>query len=165
MVAAQSGDQMAYQKLLHAAIPRIQTYFRSRVAAVEQGLDLTQEVLLRLHAFRHTYTPDRPFLAWLFTICRNTLIDAARYAKRRPLGIKDNSVLEGLAIQESDPAGRLLLEEALAQLSDDQRAILLLVKRDGLSLQEAAEKLGITEANAKVRVHRGMLVIRAWLSG
>jgi RNA polymerase sigma-70 factor (ECF subfamily) len=61
-------------------------------------------------------------------------------------------------VLQSEAAARVV-EEALA-LEEEFRDILVLVYLEGLSLEEAGLTLGISEANAKVRVHRARRMLR-----
>src|SRR5260370_40492106 len=66
MARAQDGDQMAYRQLLH----QITGYLRSLVAKHHRNPadveDTVQDILLTVHAIRHTYDPSRPLArGWL----------------------------------------------------------------------------------------------------
>jgi Sigma-70 region 2 len=78
MAAAQDGDAGACQKLLHDITPLLRRVAARRLdrtpaADVE---DVVQDVLLSVHAVRHTYGPARPFLPRLMAIARYRLADA-----------------------------------------------------------------------------------------
>src|SRR5688572_11289899 len=97
MRAAQDGDADAYRALLTAVTPRLRRVIRRRRAFLDpQDVeDLVQDVLLSVHAVRHTYDPVRPFTPWLLAIVRNRLADAARrYGRRkgRELAVEDLDV-------------------------------------------------------------------------
>lgn len=59
---------------------------------------------------------------------------------------------------------RRLLDEALAQLDEKHRLVFLLRDVEGLSVKEAAEVLGLSEANVKVRLLRARLQLREQLT-
>ncbi|HLX28119.1 MAG TPA: sigma factor [Casimicrobiaceae bacterium] len=92
MARAQSGDGEAYRRLLRAITPCL------RALAVRGGSDLrdvedvVQDVLLTVHAVRHTYDPARPFGPWLTAIARRRIVDRLRRARRvanRELAVDD----------------------------------------------------------------------------
>lgn len=63
-----------------------------------------------------------------------------------------------------DAETRAALDEAIAAMTPSLRAVFLLRDVEGLSTAEAAEALGITENNLKVRLHRARLALRERLS-
>ena len=60
---------------------------------------------------------------------------------------------------------RRYLKAALATLPESLRSVFVLRDIEGLSTAETAEALGLTETNAKVRLHRARLALRERLSG
>jgi RNA polymerase sigma-70 factor (ECF subfamily) len=168
MRAAQDGDANAYRALLTAITPRLRRLIRSRRAFLnrEDVEDLVQEVLLSLHAVRHTYDPARPFLPWLLAIVRNRLADAARrYARQkgRELAVDDlevtfadltaNTPDEGIGDDEA-------LAQAIRQLPAGQRQAIELLKLREMSLKEAAAYTGTSVNALKVATHRAMASLR-----
>jgi RNA polymerase sigma-70 factor, ECF subfamily len=59
---------------------------------------------------------------------------------------------------------RRLLDEALAQLDEKHRVVILLRDAEGLPVKETADALGLTEANTKVRLLRARLQLRELLT-
>src|ERR1051325_3110119 len=80
MCAGQAGDINAYCQLLEEITPRIRQFVRNRRRFLQPDdiEDITQDILLSIHAVRATYDPQRPFMPWLFAIARNRLADRAR---------------------------------------------------------------------------------------
>lgn len=60
---------------------------------------------------------------------------------------------------------RQAMDEAVETLPDSLRAVFVLRDLEGLSTHEAAEALGITPSNLKVRLHRARLMLREQLMG
>src|ERR1700727_1379496 len=69
MVAAQAGDAVMDRRLLTEISVWLKRYYSRRLPPSMVD-DACQEVLLALHAKRHTYDPQRPFMAWLAAIAR-----------------------------------------------------------------------------------------------
>jgi RNA polymerase sigma factor (sigma-70 family) len=65
----------------------------------------------------------------------------------------------------SDPGVRKRIEAAFAQLPDQQREAVVLHKINGLSFEEIAQALGISETAARIRAHRGYEKLRSLLEG
>ena len=76
MTQVQAGNQEAYRQFLDEIGPVLYTFVRRRVFNQQMVPDVYQEVLLTLHKARHTYDPTRPLGPWLFTVARNSLLDA-----------------------------------------------------------------------------------------
>lgn len=169
MRKAQDGDREAYARLLESLLPLLRRVIGRRCRSVEDAEDIVQDVLLSVHAVRHTYDPGRPFLPWLMAIARRRLIDAARRSSRRAahettvetmfetfLGMSTNT-------EEQSHIDMELIEQALASLTPGQRRAVELLKLEGLSLREAAAVSGKSVATLKVTVHRALKVLRAVL--
>ena len=78
MARAQDGDQHAYRALLEDVAPYLRA-IASRCFRQQGDIeDAVQDVLLTLHAVRHTYDPQRPFGPWLLAIANRRIIDRLR---------------------------------------------------------------------------------------
>jgi RNA polymerase sigma-70 factor, ECF subfamily len=126
--------------------------------------DVVQETLLR--AWRHPEVTDeteRSARAWLFTVARNLIIDERRSARfRSESGTPDME-------QAADRAGpdevesaldRLLLTEALSQLSDEHRAVIRRAYYQGWTTAQIADDLQVAEGTVKSRLHYGVRALR-----
>jgi RNA polymerase sigma-70 factor (ECF subfamily) len=134
-------------------------FLRRRVASEDVARDICQEILLTVHRARHTYEPSRPFEPWLYSIARSRLIDHLRRARRV-------TFFEIATDQLPEVAGGLdapmdaSVEEALAALPPAQREAFLMLKIEGLSTKEAAERAGVGVSALKVRAHRAYVSLR-----
>lgn len=153
MSAAQAGDGAAYRRLLVRAGSWLQSYYSRRLPASLID-DAVQEVLLSIHAKRHTYDPSMPFGPWLAAIARYRWIDQLR-------AMKDSATEETAdELPVRDPAEAVrtarTLETMLQRLKPAQANAIRLVKLEGLTIREAAESLGQTISLVKVNLHRGL---------
>ena len=82
---AQYGDKKAYNKLLTLSIPYIQKVLYGSLSDVDSIEDITQEVLISIHKALKTYSPERKFTPWLYSIIQFRRIDYLRkyYSKRQ----------------------------------------------------------------------------------
>lgn len=130
----------------------------SRLAAE----DLVQEVFVRMLAYRASYRSGGSFAVWMYRIARNVHKDH----RSRVDEFFIDDIVEPASDEPSplDHAARMqesaLLAEALAQLSDEQREVLILVRFEGLRFAEIGELLGCSEGAAKVRAHRALARLR-----
>lgn len=153
MLAAQAGDAASYRRLLLEAGSWLQRYYARRLPASMVD-DAAQEVLLALHTKRHTYDPAQPFGPWLSAIARYKWIDRLRAMKNS----LTEELPEDLAVRDHGEAVRSasILERLLERLKPAQANAIRLVKLEGLSIKEAAERLGQTVSLVKVNIHRGL---------
>lgn len=124
--------------------------------------DVVQETLLR--AWQHPEVigdGERSARAWLFTVARNMIIDERRSARfRSEVGTLD-AAPEDTAPNEVDSAlDRLLIGDAIAQLSADHRAVVRRSYYLGWSTAQIAADLDIAEGTVKSRLHYAIRALR-----
>ena len=78
MAHAQAGDRDAYRQLLQQLIPWLRRVAGRKLARPEDAEDTVQEVLISLHAIRHTYDPARPLQPWVMTLAQRRIADRLR---------------------------------------------------------------------------------------
>jgi RNA polymerase sigma-70 factor (ECF subfamily) len=124
--------------------------------------DVVQETLLR--AWRHISVLEDSqgsARAWLFTVARNIVIDEWR-TKRSHLEFAVAEVPE--VASQNDRTDQLLqswmVADAVTTLSADHRAVLLECYYRGVSVAEAAKRLGVPEGTVKSRTHYALRALR-----
>ena len=127
--------------------------------------DVVQETLLR--AWQHPGVIDdteRSARAWLFTVARNMIIDERRSARfRNEVGSLEEAP-EDTGPNEVDSAlDRLLIGDAMAQLSADHRAVIRRSYYLGWSTAQIAADLDIAEGTVKSRLHYAIRALRLTL--
>ena len=113
-----------------------------------------------MHRARHRYQPRRPIEPWIFAIARNVAADyGRRHVRRARHEILTDVTPETANEPERDPSGRL--EAILGTLPIRQREALQLLKVQGLTVNEAAARVGTTPGALKIRAHRAYIAVRA----
>jgi RNA polymerase sigma-70 factor (ECF subfamily) len=165
MLAALAGDAKAYHQMLESAAPLLRAYFRRRLNGAEQDVeDLVQETLIAIHGRRETYDASRPFTAWMFALARYKLVDLFRRGHGDvPLDVLED-VLKGPDFEQAAIA-RMDVEALLAGLPAKQARAIRETKIEGLSVAEAAAGAGLSIADVKVSVHRGLKQLAVRLRG
>lgn len=159
MAASQRGDKQAYTVLLTEVQLWLERYFRRRCASAMLD-DLVQEVMLAVHRKRASWDATRPFLPWLAAIARYRWVDHLRKVYRNEEdALEDHDAAEDSA--EDAVLARLSLERMFVQIPDRQSEAIELVKIEGLSIAEAAERSGQSESAVKVNIHRGLKKLAA----
>jgi RNA polymerase sigma-70 factor (ECF subfamily) len=166
MVAAQGGDAAAYRELLRAVALRLRAFLRRRMTRLPDDVeDLVQETLLAMHNQRHTYDPSQPVTAWLHAIARYKLVDLLRRRARHealndPIDDVDAALL---AVDAREGGVQRDLAALLGRLPERQRLPIVLMKLEGLSVIETAQRTGMSPSAVKVGVHRGLKALAAQL--
>jgi|SRR5712692_1462388 len=169
MRRAQDGDGDAYETLLIEVLALVRKFARSHLRHEDWWEDVAQETLLSIHRDRHTYDPARPFLPWMYAITRHRLLDFVEQKRRREAnevpgedGFEDVASKDAI-VERGTPAG--FLRQALALLSMKQRAIIQMLKFEGLSVAEVSQRTGLSESSVKVTAHRGYKKLRSLIVG
>ena len=164
VIRAMAGDHDAFAALARVSIGRLFSAARLILRDDGRAEDATQEALVAawrdLSALRN---PDR-FEAWLHRLLVRACFREARRGRRRWTIESEIRPLEtaepDLAL---DLADRDQLERGFRRLDADQRVILVMHYYLGLSLDEAADALGIPPGTVRSRLHRAMSAMRAAL--
>ncbi len=162
MAEANGGDAVAYQKLMTELGSATEAYLQSRIGVPESLEDCVQECLLAVHRARGSYDPARPFRPWMFTIVRHKAIDWLRHRTVRSVEWVRDEQADPPA-RPSDPAHGIEGARLLQRLDPAQREALVLTKYAGLTLEEAAERSGVSPSAMKSRVHRALRELRRQL--
>jgi RNA polymerase sigma-70 factor (ECF subfamily) len=165
MAHAQAGEQGAYRRLLEEITP----YVRSLAAKCHRDTrdieDSVQDVLLTVHAIRHTYDPKRPFGPWLVAIANRRITDRLRRhgrvaARETPLNEEHETFSDPGANHQETTSTARILEQAIEHLPHGQREAIRLLKLQEMSLKEASTASGMSVAALKVATHRAMKSLR-----
>lgn len=146
-------------------VTRLVTEFaRNRLRGADGAEDIVQETLLAIHRARHTYDPRRPFGPWMYTIARHRLSDfAAKQRRRSETEVPGQAGAEDMCPQEpiAEHAGSAgFLRRALAQLSNQQRDVIRMLKFEDRSVAEISQRTGLSVSSVKVTAHRGYKKLR-----
>ena len=163
---ARRGDRDAFQQLVIAYQERIVRVIQGMVRNPEDARDLAQDVFIKAFGSLDRFRGQSSFYTWLYRIAVNISIDFKRKQARR----KDSSFDEHLDQQSAEGVDlpdsttyapdRLLEEErlgtsireAMNQLPEDKRAVIVLRELEGLSYKEIAEVVGCSQGTVMSRL-------------
>ena len=168
---AVGGDPVALDQLVRTYHDRI---YRFGLRACRDGFDAddaVQEAFVTL-ARRPDVMADPGVLSWLMTTVRNTCLRLLRpfLRERRSLGarVEEPDEVESSALAPDVALERFRLvhsvHEAIAALDPEAREVLLLRDLEGLTGEETARALGVSEVAMKSRLHRARSAIRVHLA-
>jgi RNA polymerase sigma-70 factor (ECF subfamily) len=163
MTAVRDGDLAKLGLLFeryHAALFDFLSRMTGDRTAAE---DLVQDIFVRILKYRATYRTGGSFETWLFRIARNARADYFR----------SRQAVEPLAgaLEQPEPGPgpmrrleadreRARLKQALMQLPEDKRELIILARYREMKHERIAELLGIETGAVKVRVHRALQELR-----
>src|SRR5689334_1556453 len=170
------GDTERFAELIERYQGHVGRIVGRRVPA-DRVTELVHDVFVRAYVNLAQFSDRAPFEHWLAGIAVRTCYDFWRRRTRDALpasALSDDhqhwieQTLSAASEHEfRDCAAKReaadILEWALGKLSPEQRAVLTLVHLDGYSMREAAQLLGWSVVNVKVRVHRARRALRAVL--
>jgi RNA polymerase sigma-70 factor (ECF subfamily) len=161
VLQAQAGNSEAFGQLYDAYMERIYRFVYFRVEDQQTAEDITSQVFLKawsnLDRFQFSRTP---YLAWLYTIAHNAVID--HYRTR-----KVTTALDDVQLSQPDHSEAVendidltvemqSVKSALQTLTDDQQRVLTLKFIEGMSNNEIARHLGKREGAIRALQMRGL---------
>jgi RNA polymerase sigma factor (sigma-70 family) len=145
---------------------QLRRFLLARVRNIADVPDITQEVYLRMLRVPNVESIRSPE-AYLFTVAQHvvqqhTLKSAALPSAELAIALNTQS-----ATVHADPAQELVatqcldrLQETLEKLSPKARAVFILSRRDGLSFDEIATRLGVSKPMVKKYLMKALLQFR-----
>jgi RNA polymerase sigma-70 factor (ECF subfamily) len=156
--SAQKGDERAMAQLLEASQLRLYRFLLMLVGDAPVAEDILQECFVRVLERIGSLGSPEAFVSWLFSMARNLYRDWLKSPKNAAWVSEE--AIDRASSAPPPPAVEAVIEihEALACLSPDERAVLLLVDHEGYSYAEAAKILKIPENTVRSRLHRARSV-------
>lgn len=160
-----NGDNQALEALFERHSRPVHGFLVRMVRDGALADDLLQTTFLSVVRSADRYQRGARVLPWLMTIAANAARDTLRRKNQNVevLAGDDAPPEPGVTPEHSDPAARKLIEAAFAQLPVQQREAVVLHKLNGLSFEEIAQSLNITQTAARIRAHRGYEKLRVLL--
>lgn len=167
------GDRAAFEQLVERYETELYSYLRNYLGDAQMAEDAFQATFLQVHLKVEQFEPGRRVRPWLYTVATNQAIDAQRRNRRHRMISLDRrrdtdgwdnedggTLMNLLDSQDTDPVEQFTLEEdsqavreAIDQLPESLRRVVLLVYFQGLKYREAAEVLSIPVGTVKSRLH------------
>lgn len=156
---ATNGDKSALDVLVERYAPRVNRLAAQLLGDFEEARDAAQESLVKLCTRLKQFRGEAQFATWLHRLVVNTCRD--RIARQRLRQAEPLELADEQAGDESDPSRAALLADvrrdlaaALARLSQNQRAAVVLRDAFGLTYEEISRVARMPVGTAKCYVHR-----------
>lgn len=158
-------ELLAPGEVIESQSDRVERFLRTKLANPADAQDLAQEAYLRLLRAKEPQLIRDP-VAYLFCIARNLVGEF--YTKLPPAAdsLDDVEVLDqGMTVEAMAESKQQIdrLSEVLSHLSPKCRAALVLHRRDGLTVNEIADELGVSVGMVKKYLTQGLARCRARL--
>ncbi len=169
------GDPGPFEELVRRYEDRLYRYVYRLVGDASEAEDLFQQAFLRAYRKRHTFRRESRFSTWIYTIATNCCRDEIRRRSRQELedgeeldrAVQDSPLFERIPGPDRQVHSREVacrVKEALEQLPDAQRTMLVLSHFEGMDYQSIAEVMGCSMGTVKSGVHRAKQNLRQMLS-
>jgi len=175
--AAQTGDAQAFRALVQRYQRRVVQLALAMTKDADEAMDIAQETFVRVHRYLPSFKGDSSFFTWTYRIAMNLCLDAQRRKGRlERVDVEQGDEAELEAAMDPPSAAlagpqrqalnaelRDRIAEALASLSENHRAILLLREVEGLSYEDLAKVLGIRKGTVMSRLFHARLKMQSKL--
>ena len=173
LLRMQGGDEAAFEALVRLYEKKVYTLCRRMCGNDEDAQEAAQDAFLSLWRSAKSFRGDASLSTWLYRLATNACIDLLRRNQRggervslddeeTTLEIVDDRPLPEQALERKET--QRLINEALAALPEDYRAILLLREAEGLSYAEIADAMHMELGTVKSRISRGRVLLRNYLT-
>ncbi len=163
LAAHVAGDPDAFGTLFLRHRDRLWAVAVRTMGDREEAADALQEAMISASRRAGTFRGDAAVTSWLHRIVVNSCLDLIRRNRvRRTDPLHPGADRDLGLVAAEDPTRRIesaelatIVEQALSRLNADQRAALVLVDMEQLSVAEAAVELGVPQGTVKSRCARG----------
>ncbi len=157
MKAFKLGHNEAFNMLYERYSGRIIAYLRKRLHDDDAAQEVFQETFLKVSANRSSFDSKGLFAPWLFTICRNSLIDFIRKVQLESHA-RQTVLEEGVEMSSSSSEGRF--EKLMRSLNEREKKILELRFQKDLTFQRISQTIGISTVNVRKIASRAITRLR-----
>ncbi|WP_121010561.1 RNA polymerase sigma factor SigM [Saccharothrix australiensis] len=158
IAAHAAGDPHAFSELVKRHRDRMWAVALRTLRDPEEAADALQEAFISAFRAAASFRAESQVTTWLHRIVVNACLDRMRRRQTRPtVPLPEAGPGEPAAPRDAmaERETRLVVQEALAELPEEQRAPIVLVDVEGYSVAETAQLLGIAEGTVKSRCARG----------
>jgi RNA polymerase sigma-70 factor (ECF subfamily) len=177
-----SGDQRAFRLLVERYQKKIYSVALGMVKDKEEAMDISQEAFVKVYKYLDHFKGDSSFYTWIYRITSNLCIDAIRRkgAMRGDAVEFDETVAQDLSEANLGALGSRLgtnpqksalrrelaekIQEALQEVPEKHREILLLREVEGMSYEDLSRTLGIPKGTVMSRLFHARAKVQKILS-
>jgi RNA polymerase sigma-70 factor (ECF subfamily) len=164
--AARAGDRDAFRTLFERYHRRAYALAFGVLRHQDDALDVVQDAFIKAHKYLARFEGNSSFYTWLYRIIMNLAIDHLRKHRRiKPVELDETSVEDasddallpkvlggnpGRALMDKEIRARI--DQALDELSDNHRAVIVMRELEGLSYEDMAQAMGCSKGTIMSRL-------------
>ena len=162
---AKRGDQRAFEAIVRHYDPGLRALAYRLLGDTQRMDDALQNAYLRAFRALPRFRGESKLSTWLYRIAYNACLDELNSSRRivhLPLETLRERADSAPAVGET-VTGRADLGQALASLSPEDRAAVLMVDAQGFAYRDAAQAIGVPEGTIASRLNRARTILRTAL--
>lgn len=165
IAAAAGGDGAAWSALVDRYLGQITGHAWYMLGDPREAEDVAQEAFLRLFAKAPDWEPGGAKLkTWLYRVVVNLCIDRKRKVLPQPVAELPDKPDGGAEVRDRELDVKRSVRQALDELPDRQRSVLVLTYYEGFTNREAGAVLGISDEAVESLLARGRRSLKALLA-
>lgn len=151
----QSGEYLAFEVIYQRHQSKVFTYLTKRISDGDTINDIFQNIFIKFHKSRTNYDSSYPLVKWIYTLCRNELLDHIKKPTVREVEYKEEH-------QPSEDPEKSIPFEIEKEKSLSQNEIVAIKMRyySDEDFDEISKKLSISTSNARKLISRGLKKLR-----
>ncbi|MEW6524564.1 MAG: sigma-70 family RNA polymerase sigma factor [Bacillota bacterium] len=174
IASCRTGNTKAFERLVTLYEKKVFNLAFRMTGSLEDARDITQDAFIKVYTSLRDFRGDSAFSTWLFRIVSNMCLDELRRRRRRtfmsidePIQQSDGEIPRQLADPLADPEQAVerrdlkrAVHEAILNLSEDHRLIIVLRDLQGFTYEEIASMLDCSLGTVKSRLNRARMALR-----
>lgn len=158
-----SGSTILFGELYDRYANKVFRKCISMVKHTEDAQDLAHDILVKAFLHIANFAGNSSFSTWIYAITYNQCIDFLRNKQKLKITTTENEYLPELSDESDtgDVSGKelfeiefALLKQLMHELSEDDRAILLMKYQDDMSIEDIQQVLSLNSSAVKMRLKR-----------
>ncbi len=169
ILKAQKGDSQAFNRLVALWYKRIYNLALKYFSGHDMAMEAAQRTFIAVHKSLPNLRNTEHFKSWIYRIAVNVCHEEERKSKRQAISIEGVGEKETETIQlatygpeetmQHQELSKLLLE-ALKEINEEQRMVVIMKEYEGMKFREIADVLDISENTVKSRMYYGLSALR-----
>ncbi|MEQ9426203.1 MAG: sigma-70 family RNA polymerase sigma factor [Cyclobacteriaceae bacterium] len=152
-----NGDTEAFRVLIERHKNYAFTIARRIVVSAEEAEEVIQDAFMKIYKAADSFKGDSKFTTWFYRVVFNTAISSQRKNRLPTSPIDEMPLNKGGSDRQDEMRSdnrRQFIDQAMQNLSDDDKLLLTLFYFDELSLEEIAQIVDQEKSNLKVKLFR-----------
>jgi RNA polymerase sigma-70 factor (ECF subfamily) len=164
------GDTQAFSLLFYSYKDKLLGFLLNLTGSVDESKDIIQDVFLKMWIDRENITKIKNLNAYIFKTAQNRMIDNLRKFSRERFSLNDLSDINIMEDNKEKPdeiffakENRLIFQEAISQLSDQQKKIYQSHREQGKLLKDIAQEMNLSLSTVQNHMNKAIKNIREYV--